>query len=83
MVGARTHFTVSTNSGRAAYPCQNLTLQQREQARGHERSPPDQVEVEPSLTEHCEAEPAIERPRNQACDGKVADRVDSRCEHSC
>src|SRR5215469_1190659 len=33
-----------------------------EQTRGHECGPPNQVEVEPGLTEKCEAELAIEGP---------------------
>src|SRR5215469_7195882 len=54
-----------------------------EQTGGHECSPPDHVEVEPSLAEKREAELTIDCPRDQPCDGKIADRMDSRGEHSC
>ena len=56
---------------------------QSEQTGGHECSAPDQVEVEPSLTEKREAELTIKCPRDQSCDGKITDRMDSRGEHAC
>src|ERR1035438_9634091 len=36
-------------------------------ARRHECGCPDQVEVEPGLTEKCEAELSIDHPRDQPC----------------
>ena len=46
-------------------------------------APQHQVEVEPRLTEKREAELAIECPRDQPRNPKIADGVDSRCEHPC
>ena len=55
-----------------------LLSKESEQTGGHERSSPEQVEVEPGLTEKREAKLAIDRPRDQPCDGKIADCMDSR-----
>ena len=60
-----------------------LLGKQSEQAGGHECSPPDQVEVEPGLTEKRKAELTIECPGDQSCDGKIPDRVDSCSENPC
>ena len=54
-----------------------------QQAGRHERSPPDQVEVEPSVTEKREAELTIECPGDQSRDRKITDRVDSCSENPC
>ena len=62
---------------------QNSSCKQSEQTSRDERSAPDQVEVEPSLAQKCKAELTIERPRDQSCDGKIADRVDSGGENAC
>src|SRR5438270_8986916 len=78
------HFTASTNrAGPAVRLAKSSHQNKRKQTRSHERSPPDQVEVEPSLPENREAEPTIERPRDQPRDGKITDRVDSCGEHRC
>ena len=55
-----------------------LLGKESEQTRGYECSAPDQVEVEPGFTEKCKAELTIDCPREQPCDRKIADRVDSR-----
>src|SRR5262249_5222036 len=52
-----------------------------QQAGRHQRSTPDQVEVEPSVTEKREAELTIECPGDQSRDGKITDRVDSCSEN--
>ena len=59
----------------------NRLYQEGDQTRGHERSCPDQVEVEPRLTEKCEAELLIDHPRDQPCDCKIGDRMDAGGEH--
>ena len=72
-------FLLSTTPFRTSV----LLGKQGEQTGSHECSPPDQVEIEPSLTEKSKPELAIECPGDQACNGKIADRVDSCREHPC
>ena len=59
----------------------NRLYQECDKTRGHERSCPDQVEVEPRLTEKCEAELSIDHPSDQPRDCKIGNRVDAGGEH--
>ncbi len=49
---------------------------------GHERGCPNQVEVEPRLTEKCEAELSIDHPSYQPGDCKIGNRMDACGEHA-
>jgi serine/threonine protein kinase len=57
--------------------------QEGDNTRGHECSCPDQVEVEPCLTQECQAALSIDHPSKQPSDGKISNRVDPGGEDRC
>src|SRR5271155_3192760 len=59
----------------------NRLYQEGDKTRGHERRCPDQIEVEPRLTEKREAELSIDHPSDQTCDRKIGNRMHTRGEH--
>jgi hypothetical protein len=55
----------------------NRLYQESDKTRGHERRCPDQIEVQPRLTEKREAEPSIDHPSDQPRDCKISNRMDA------
>jgi hypothetical protein len=54
----------------------NRLYQEGDKTRDHERNSPDQVEVEPCLTEKREAQLSIDHPSEQPSDRKISNSVD-------
>src|ERR1700730_1289431 len=59
----------------------NRLYHEGDKTRGHERRCPDQIEVQPRLTEKREAQLSIDYPSEQPCDRKISNRMDTGGEH--
>src|SRR5258708_3587217 len=58
------------------------SYQEGDKTRGHERRCPDQIEVQPRLTEKREAQLSIDHPCEQPCDREIRNCMDTGGEHS-